>query len=300
MAPWFVAWIASSSPNRAGRHGRRLQAHIGYSALIGIPTDRVAAGTSSGVGLPAHDAEKGTNSSPDDAAGSAVARCDTYVPIPPGAANHSWSTWNATLTGPTLPHRRSRPPPRFPQGAARRPDGRGMRGSRRQVESVARIKREIAVVGVEHDRAFEAEQDLRAPVLVASESIAGTVGPRSRFRAALTLEHRDRLLAADRTRRLGRGHRASREPCGPRPFCGRPTTASPDVAPAVHRRNALARELHPLSVPGLAREPPYLEGAVTGRFDPALEHPWRRLRVLRDEIALERHQHGAFLLEGQA
>src|SRR6478609_8751471 len=73
-----------------------------------------------------------------------------------------------------------------------------------------------------------------------------------------------------------------------------------DVAPPVHRRDALARELHPLPVPWLAREPAHLQRAVPGRLDPALQHPRRGLRVLGDEVALQCHQHGALLLEGQA
>src|SRR4051794_41730477 len=76
--------------------------------------------------------------------------------------------------------------------------------------------------------------------------------------------------------------------------------ASPDVAPTVHRRDALACELHPLSVPGFAREPPDLQRAVARRFDPALEHPRCGFGVLGDEVALERHQHRALLFEGQA
>src|SRR4029079_2934084 len=79
-----------------------------------------------------------------------------------------------------------------------------------------------------------------------------------------------------------------------------PRTASPDVAPAVPRWHALARELDPLAVPRLAREPPHLEGAEPGRPDPALQHPRRRLGGLGDEVALKRHQHRSLLLGGQA
>src|SRR6266516_3719777 len=74
---------------------------------------------------------------------------------------------------------------------------------------------------------------------------------------------------------------------------------STDVAAAVHRRHALAREFDPLPVPGLACEPAHLERPVPGRLDPTLQDPRCRLRIVLDEVPLERHQGRAFLLRGQ-
>src|SRR5439155_21862153 len=76
--------------------------------------------------------------------------------------------------------------------------------------------------------------------------------------------------------------------------CERPGSAN--VAPAVIRRHALASELGPLPVPRLASVATNLQAAEADRLDPSLEDPGGRLRVLLDEVALERHQDRALLL----
>jgi hypothetical protein len=52
-------------------------------------------------------------------------------------------------------------------------------------------------------------------------------------------------------------------------------------------------------VPRLPREPADLERPEPGRLDPTLQDPRRRLRVLLDEVPLERHQHRALLVGGE-
>jgi hypothetical protein len=49
--------------------------------------------------------------------------------------------------------------------------------SGREVQPFARVQGEIAVVGVEDDRSFEAEQDLVIVVLMPAIAIAWTVAP---------------------------------------------------------------------------------------------------------------------------
>ena len=150
------------------------------------------------------------------------------------------------------------------------PDRRRVSRARRQIEPVAGRQRDVALIGVEHDRPLETEQHLVPVVVVPSVRLPGPVAPRARRRTARRLEDGERLGAGRRPRRDRRAHWTSLRPC-----CG---------------RHALARELHPLAVPGLTREPAHLQRTVSRRLDPALQHPRRRLRVLGDEVALERHQ----------
>jgi hypothetical protein len=48
-----------------------------------------------------------------------------------------------------------------------------VRRSRREIQAVAGLERDVAVVGVEDDRALQAEHNLRAGVLMALVGVAG-------------------------------------------------------------------------------------------------------------------------------
>src|ERR687897_888949 len=60
-------------------------------------------------------------------------------------------------------------------GAPGGPDGRCVAGARRQVEPVTTAQGDIALVGMEHDRALEAEQHLVEAVVVAAVAVTGAI-----------------------------------------------------------------------------------------------------------------------------
>ena len=75
-----------------------------------------------------------------------------------------------------------------------------------------------------------------------------------------------------------------------------PNAASEDVAAAVRRRDALARERARRPGATARARAPRLQRAEPRRVDPALEHPRGRLRALLQEVALERGDDRALLL----
>src|SRR3954447_1332180 len=83
--------------------------------------------------------------------------------------------------------------------------------------------------------------------------------------------------------------------------CSLVPSMSVRVSAARERIRATPRERRPEGGrPRRVQQLPPLEGSLAGTRDPALEHPRRRPPLLAGEVALQRGEHLAFLLLGEA